>query len=676
MVRVIATGLLAAGIAAAYVALILAGTARFNSVACLLCGTAAGIAAGALAYKKGSPETRAEKAGWLAALTLAAGSFFLTVPPSEMLLGGWDPGVYVHTAAAIAREGSLQIPADDFQAFPQDVRRDLVRQGTGWTQLFPGMFLLPNGQLSPQFMHLYPSLLAIGYAQAGVWGALLINPVLHGLAILLLYGFASKLLGGRWGLLAALLLAVNPAQIWQAKFSTAELLTQVLLLAGLIAFLDFTRRRRVLPAAVSGLMFGLSFLCRYDAVLLIVPLVLLLVVLANGPAYRRSVFAFLVALGVMGAHAWLHMTWVAPFYRPLSGLVFPLLGAALFLTAVLIAAVQIPAIRRGIAVLLRRPMAWRGAGLSMVLAFSVLAGYVRPRLTVDGRVARTVDRALASIGQGDWMEMLAGVNAFNVAYLESIFSFWGLVLALAGLGVLIWRVSDRGAAIWLVAALATTAIYMVDVFHDHFMMWVSRRFIPVVIPLLTVGIAAALQETYRQTKRKCRLLAAPLATLLILMVVAGTTPKTVAMGTARDWPGLASWFQDLTRRMPEDTVVFSDQPGFAAPLRFMYGIRAFEVGGGKSCAQFLSRHAQVLRPLRGPIGILTMREQSLHREGVILREMFHTKLESSILEQPRQDVPSRARPRGGSFVFYTVEFTEERKGDSADGPASGQREDL
>jgi hypothetical protein len=528
------------------------------------------------------------------------------------------------------------------------------------------MFLLPNGRLSPQFMHLFPCLLAMGYSVAGVWGALFVNPILGAIAVLAMYRFSSLLIGWRWAIAATVLMAVNPAQVWQSKFATAELLAQVLLLAGSSLVLDSPRRRHSsLFAALAGFMFGLSFLARYDIAIFLAPFFLLLVFLKSATPERRSVLAFVLTLAAMGIHAWLHMSFVAPCYHPLPGVVLPLLVAcALTGTAVFAWA---PTVRGR---WMMTTMSARYADLARiclslgVVIFAIFAWYVRPRLTVDGRVLKIVGAVLDALGRRDVLGALSGADAFNAQILTSIFGEWGALLACGGLLALIWRVRDRAAVAWLVASLTTTVVLVTCVFHDHFMMWVSRRYIPVVVPLLAIGVATAAKEAYGLLFRRSRVVAAAISAGLVTSVVAVGIHNTAAMSAARDWPGLHAWCRDTARRIPREALVFCDQPGFAAALRFVYGVNAYEIRRGLDCVGFFERHREHLDGLRVPVLALTMR-QPRTSGAVSLVKLGTTVLVSSIQDQPPLGVPTRSRRRGGVFAMYRPNWIETTQRDGS-----------
>jgi hypothetical protein len=220
---------------------------------------------------------------------------------------------------------------------------------------------------------------------------------------------------------------------------------------------------------------------------------------------------------------------------------------------------------------------------------------------------------------------------------------------------MIWRTRDRGTAIWMLSAMATMMLLVTNVFHDPFMMWVSRRFVPVVVPLLTIGMVACAKEIHRRVQ----FWRPPLAIALSVGVLAGAAvlslPKTLGMAAARDWPGLCAWYGKLARAVPANTIILCDQPGFAAPLRFLYGIDAHEVYGGIDCAAFIRENTAGMRSLGKAIWILSMREQTA-TPGIGLRRVTSKPLSSQILAHARHTIPTGCRKRGGPFALYAVEF--------------------
>ena len=147
----------AALLATAWLAITLAALGHFQAWICLAGGAAAALA---VAWHT---RTAGRMGGWADGLALLAAltAFGLAWPPDEMILGGWDPGVYLHTGAEVARQGTLRFEIPELAGM-SDLEQPVVsRELWGIQEPFAGMRLLPDGRLSPGFYHLFPSLLAV-----------------------------------------------------------------------------------------------------------------------------------------------------------------------------------------------------------------------------------------------------------------------------------------------------------------------------------------------------------------------------------------------------------------------------------------------------------------------------------------------------------------------------------
>ena len=430
------------------------------------------------------------------------------------------------------------------------------------------------------------------------------------------------------------------------------MLTQFLLLSGVVFAGRSLREEesgRRMDAVMGGAAFGLALLARYDTVLFAVPFGLSLLALAMlrpGRRGRVAVIGSVFSLFVL--HALLHQRYLAPFYHPVSGLVRWCVTAA---AMVAVATVLVLATPPG-----RRMAAWLGARQGMIrfmAGTAVAAGmiflwYVRPRLGFEGNV-RAVFRAIfpLPLESLSWV-ILSGRNSSNFFYVKAIMGWPGIILATTGLVILIRRVTDPVRAIWLASSLAVLAAWMTVLFHEPFMMFISRRLIPVVIPLLAVGLAAGcawVTGLFRRLPRAVPWIAAG----AVVAVLAGQTRAGLAMAAHREWPGLIGWFDRLATHLPNDAVVYTDQEGFSAPLRFIHGRRAMEFRKG---VEFDRQRAVMERAARRtPVYYLTTNALPIGAD-VAFTQVASLRLNSSTLATSSYDVPLVVRPRGGTFFLY------------------------
>jgi hypothetical protein len=156
--------------------------------------------------------------------------------PTECLLYENDIGVYPNHAVFIARHGRLDIP----YPWANEPDAELVRafrahrtvDGSFFEDhLFPGFFKTGK-TLTVQFAHLFPVWLAQAFASFGPTGLFRLNGVFTLLSLGVCYGVCSWLVPAPVAVAATLFLAWNPAQIWTARVTLSEILTQLLLWSG------------------------------------------------------------------------------------------------------------------------------------------------------------------------------------------------------------------------------------------------------------------------------------------------------------------------------------------------------------------------------------------------------------------------------------------------------------
>jgi hypothetical protein len=206
----------------------------------------------------------------LAGLVLVAGALFF--PGFPYGAGDKDPGAYVNHAIQIARHGSIRW-TDPALERVKDV--SLVSPGAQRPAvpgaLWPALWLSAPGSavISPQFYHLWPALLASAFSVGGYSGLANVTPLVGVLAVLALALAVRRVFGLLAGSLAGLLLAANMLQVWQARYPTTEMLTQLLVIGSLLGLLIALQSGWGLAAGIAGLLLGVSFLTRPDGLLLV-----------------------------------------------------------------------------------------------------------------------------------------------------------------------------------------------------------------------------------------------------------------------------------------------------------------------------------------------------------------------------------------------------------------------
>ena len=452
----------------------------------------------------------------LAVVVLAGGLAF--AHSAEDVLVRRDPGSYAMSATWLSTHGTILMPSHP-QVFGAP-NSDLVLASQG--------FYVQGSHIIPQFMTGAPVLLSIGGWMAGVSGVLHGNAFLGAFALLAFAGLAARLVGARWAPLAVLALAFVQPELDVMRATYSEPAGQLLLLGGLAIVVDgfiaaelmpglWPRLRRTTDSEsapadppklvpnlaanglfVGGLVLGLVFTVRIDAVADLFPLVPFVGWLAFRRVLGWKRFAGGLLLGLaFGGFDCLFITYpyaahVGPDLAKV-GIGFVLLSAAT--GAVMFIAT---AVRRGEAKELGHPARGPGVGgpLPLLAAVGVLLigmfFFLRPHLMTM--------RANPESGGANYVEQVQRFLHMSVdptrSYYEqatrwlSWYLGWGtLALALIGACWLAYEQIAGHRRVWAPAFLvcfgsAVWVLFAPSITPDH--PWADRRFVPVVLPGLVL----------------------------------------------------------------------------------------------------------------------------------------------------------------------------------------------
>jgi hypothetical protein len=587
--------LLAVGLsvcATAWTGLVLAELGRFHLVTAALV-EAAGSAA-ALALRRGRagwprlwPRSAREAAPPLVVLALALA---LQAYPSEYVMGGRDPGVYVAAMGTIGRTGHvawtdptvLSIPPEDRELF---FRHPVTNDDYSWGRFMGFPLERPEtGRVVPLFFHLFPAFGAFLFQAMGPRGALATPCVFGVLGTLSFFAAWRRLFGPAPALLGALFLCLNVVQVWFARYPMSEGMTQFLLFLGLFAFRLWEERGSGAFGAIAGAAFGLAVLTRIDSLLVVVPLGLYVAIRrAHGELPWSALRSVAVPFTLLAGHAFLHAAvWSRVYLLDIARRPYwaqPahvwLLGAAAVIAALLLA-------HR-----LERPVvAWmdthgpllRRALMAALVAAALFAYFVRPLLSAwAGGDGNPPGSALADPGLLRTLgySRLAAHDAQSFVRLGWFVTPLGLVLGLLGLLAVIreWR-RDWLFPVLVGVTVALFYFYKIRVYNDYF--FALRRFVPVVLPFV-LGLAAFWICRVARRRGPPRWVAGALALVLAAAFLKDTWP----LRRYRDWKEAVRFTADTARFFgPEDVVIF-EQPRsihlLSLPLWALHGVNALEL---------------------------------------------------------------------------------------------------
>jgi hypothetical protein len=470
------------------------------------------------------PPVALDAAGLLPAAASGLLALWMYLPGFHYAAGDKDPGGYVMHAAAIARGGSIWI------SDPLLAAGDLPVQLAAPGARFPAIWIsdAAAGEIFPQFYHLWPALLATSYDVGGYGAIVASTPLLGVLCVVLTVLIARRLAGVVAAWAAGLLMATNMMQVWQAKYPTTEILSQVLFLGALLGILLAVQTRWRWPALVAGLLVGIGYLGRADGVLIVLLAVAGLAalwVLRRFDARAGWFAAGLVAVLPYGL--WQAYGPGGPYTLANS---IPGLRAMLGLLTFCVVG----------ALLLRRPL----AGVVRWVDARVAEDSTQRRL---GLVATAGVLALFALGVlrplfgPDWFyygaRLTRTYDEINLHRLSWFFSWPGLLLVVAGVGVVALR--RWTAAGWLVAVptVGLLALYAWHARNSPYFMWVGRRFVSTVLPGMVLLIVIALAAIWAYRWRGRLRVGVPAAALLVAFLGAVQLNQSLPLRSHDEWAG-------------------------------------------------------------------------------------------------------------------------------------------
>lgn len=522
------------------------------------------LACAAVAWFAGRGAVTPDRPSWWDAwvLGLVAGSLALYGRPAEYIVNSRDPGVYTLFARKLASTGVL-LHHDllvrrvaDFHPFLEGKK-------------YPGFYIEWDALIVPQFFPGPIALMGLGDLAGGTWGGLCLVPGLGALSVGMAFVLGREVFG-RWaGMLGAALLAVGYTQVWWSRQPSSEISAQFFALAGLWLAARFARDSRPLTGVMAGMALGGVMLMRPDGFLAAISLPVLFGydLLLKRPAARwlypgvpLALFAgaSLLYLNTVGGR-YLYVIYSEHGLDRFLGLLPYLLGVS-----VLVA---------GGFVLIRRRWGMR------------LGGWLEAR---GRRLALSASLCVAGLALWAYFilpvpweslpEDSRGFNDYRTQVLVRMVWFTTPLVAALGLAGFLGtaRRLDSSKAILVGAFLASGVLYVAVPNVAPDLPWATRRFVPVVFPVLcllagyaTVGMGRYLGRVWDRRSG--------LAVVGVLAAVAlGWTAQTMLpIVGVREYEGAVATFGRIEAKIPNADVVFVESPhGFdftASTFEYLYG---------------------------------------------------------------------------------------------------------
>jgi hypothetical protein len=418
----------------------------------------------------------------LVPIAIVAGGLWLYGTPAEYVLGGKDPGGYVNEGVQIAQRGSLVAPDATIAGVPAEFR-DLVLPSHNtpsyYGSRFMGFYVLDpeRGTILGQFPHFLPASIAIGYGLDGLTGVRRVTHFWTLLGLVAVYVMGARLFGRTVAAAGTVLLALNVIEVWFSGYPNAEVVAQTLLFAAMLAWSRAQVDSLPFFGVVAASLLGMLLFLRVDMVIAVAGFVAAAAV--GRTAGLPPVLGFFPALtvwlaaaglylfGLMQPYMYLPRVWIAAL--PAWQMATVGLGAVATL-ALIFGAAQLAAVRRLL------PWLWRvlavgGVGLVIYAAFFRVAA---------GKLAEHDAIALRSFA---WYVLPMGVGAALVGYVAALRRF----------------VARDSVFLLTFTLYSIFFFYKIRIVPEHY--WMTRRFLPVILPGALLLAAYAALGRWREDDR-------------------------------------------------------------------------------------------------------------------------------------------------------------------------------
>ncbi|HEX9365256.1 MAG TPA: glycosyltransferase family 39 protein [Vicinamibacterales bacterium] len=506
---------------------------------------------------------RARRPGLAACIPLALAllGVWRFFPPSEYVIGGKDPGVYLSSGIQIAQRGAIVVHDPVVAGVPAFARDLFFPRDTNRARFvaprFMGFFILDpdTGAVVSQFPHVFPASIAIGHALHGLTGARWTSGVWGILGLLSVYFAGARLLGRPAAAAAATLLALNVAQVWFSRYPNADIVMQAILFAALLANARAHVDDDPFFAPVAGTLLALLLFLRFDAVIAV-----------------GAVVAAL-ALGYVAGH---RVRWT--FWAPLAA------GSALclwYLVGPMREYFELPL------VFMSNLPWWEYTALAAGAAALLL-------LLIVGRRSRDLSRRVVDLFPTTLAVIVTALAFYAFAFrqpggkltdydayaLRTFASFYftvpALIAALVGYALvargLFWR---DPAFIVTLTAFSVFFFYKIRIVPEHF--WAARRFVPMILPgaLLLVGGAAL--TGVRAGLVFTRAIRGPIGVVFLALLGVQYARAARPIADHVEYEGVIARLEKLAAQLGDDDLLIveskdagSDMHVLALPLAYTY----------------------------------------------------------------------------------------------------------
>ncbi len=600
-------------------------------------------------------------------------------PVADMTRGGLDAGVYVNTAALLARHGSIVIQDSGLRGLPEDLYNEVFLKLHPDRYLlhhmrFAGFYILDgkDGLVLPQLFHFYPALLGLAVGLSGTPVGLKINAVVGALAVAMFFLAVRRLFGNIPAMISALLLAISTVEIWFSRYPTTEITGQFLFFtmvwAIAAAHQTDSARTQMALGTVGGLALGEMLLLHPDFPFLLPIVAAYAICLRLLRSWRPWHWAFFATVGAFGL---LLAGYVALYAYPYVGdLYYHVIKYARSKLGLIIAATAVGAVALVLVDLaMPRVILWLGARHGLVRWFGPAAGLL---LTIVGIYAYMVRPGiLATAFWGDFQSLsgyIGGPVTTGPATTFVRFGWYlsppGVLLALGSLPRAFGRQPRWERWFWLAFLVEYALIFLEETYAKTHYIYTMRRYVPIVFPsfviLVAVAIASLWEGASKLRGKLLRVASAGLAAWMLFFMA--YTDRTVIAHW--EWGGFSERLGELARHIPQNAVVlFSDgrdpPQTLATPLWSIYGIESYVLVRDQPDMALLEGQLKQWQQQGRPVyALMGTNGGKLQPSGFTLRPLAEFHLDVKEFEQLYDQKPLNVYTVPFNLGIYRLEETQ------------------
>jgi len=499
----------------------------------------------------------ARKAAAIAVIILAA-TLISFATPREEFLGGIDPGVHLSTGANIVRTGALSIQYNIVRELSgvnssfYPTQENPRRGATG--REFPGFYITnaQTGSITPQFFHLYSIWIAIFYSLFGLQGTLYVTILFYLLSLCTIFFFTKRLFSTQAAIIATALLAINFAQVWYALNAHSEMTMQFFMFLTLYFLYRYTSENDPLSGFLAALAIGNGLLTKIEFSF-VIPLIIAFIVYAwMQKNIDIKAFAWPFAL-LLPYSIWTALS----FSKPYTLTIF--IG--------ILGNLQYWNLRHTFLI----PV-W--AFLLALSAWFFLTGRAKTLFTPRRRLYAALIIWLIFVILYFFSPYILANQADNFVQLSYYLTPLGHFTGLLGILLMFWNKDEHH---WLLIAVFTAyfSLFGFEAIISQRHPWWARRFLPVIIPTLIIGISSFLTESKiirNSILRKSTAVAFTLALGVLFLI----TTAHIFMNNEHE--GVTNTLSELSNAIIEPAIVLYDTDGrYSTPLRYIYGKKTVHV---------------------------------------------------------------------------------------------------